>query len=353
MINRIAKYLSEPALYSIPPPPSGAATELVAVAQRPRQTQRRDDVPAATEKLERVIVPLDGSLFAEHAIAVARGLAEQSGASLQLLHVADAKDLVPAFDAMQVPLSTVETHIWRMHQYLSEIVGRVSQSSSIDVSAKIVRARGAAEYLCNAYRPHRDLVVMATHGRGALGRLWRPSVSHALLRQTRAPLILVPATHREASLDAAGVDHFVMAVADPDKAMPAIETILRCDFLREARHALLRIVRMGVRDDLRQCFTRPEQTSPPRWWIEALRDLYPLARKLRRQGRDVHSKVIRSHDPVGKVIVDCALQTKTDLIVVPFQPRPAMDRLLRPSTAEYLFRNSDTPVMFVPEGGRR
>ena len=55
------------------------------------------------------------------------------------------------------------------------------------------RTGAAATFLDEAGRPGVERIVMATHGRGAVFDLLVGSVSHAVLRDSRVPVLLVPA----------------------------------------------------------------------------------------------------------------------------------------------------------------
>lgn len=346
MFNRIVEHCSEPVLSPTAPLLSGnARQDSIHTTKKQRRLSKKR--ASAGKKIQRVIVPLDGSRFAEHAIPVALELAEKSDASLQLLHVAVAKDLIPPMGKLCISDSAFQSHVWQKHQYLCDIVGLLRWSTKTLVSSKVARSHNFVQHLQASCDPNTDLIVMATHGRGFFSRLFRKSLSHALLRHTQATLVLVPEKDEEVLLKARRIDHLMLAVDDPRKAQNALKAILDIAPSREVSHTLLRVVQVRLGEIVRQCFTRGQQTAPPRWWIEAVADLYPLACTLRRRERRVHSKVIRSEARVGKVVLDCAKQTNTDLIVVPFQSRPFMNRILQPSTADYLFRASDTPVMFV------
>ena len=61
------------------------------------------------------------------------------------------------------------------------------------VTPVLLQGREVADSLCEAAsRTGTDLVVMATHGRGPLGRLWCGSVADVLMRRLSVPMLFVP-----------------------------------------------------------------------------------------------------------------------------------------------------------------
>jgi nucleotide-binding universal stress UspA family protein len=291
---------------------------------------------------------LDGSTFAEHAIPVALGIAEQCRASLQLVHVAVTADLVHPFDTLRSLDSAVNQHVWKMHQYLGELVSQLARSASIEVSSKVVRGRGVAEHLQKFCHPPSDLIVMATHGRGALGRFWWGSFAHDLVRQSKVPLVVVRGSEDEVALKARAIDFLILPTDGSRDGEHALAALLDANLFPAARHTLLHVVRADLKVKFRQSLANAPPNLPPRWWVTALRRLYPLARSLRRHGRDVHTKIVRSGESVGQIVDDYARQSRADMVLVAVGRRSLMNRIVRPSASEYLFRLSDTPLMYMP-----
>jgi nucleotide-binding universal stress UspA family protein len=127
----------------------------------------------------RVLVPLDGSAFAErvlpHALAIARGC----GAVVHLVRVIDP-DNVREFEA---DLAGENAHL-----YLDSVSSGIDPRAGAIV-AKVRVGDPAQEILAEA-RPD-DLIAMATHGRGGLERWFLGSVAEAITRHSPVPVLLV------------------------------------------------------------------------------------------------------------------------------------------------------------------
>jgi nucleotide-binding universal stress UspA family protein len=154
--------------------------------------------------LRNLVVPLDGSAFAEQALDVARELAATTGGKLLLVSV------VPPLDAWQIAASG-SLPVWvedleeaqgkQLDAYLSEIAKNL-KASGLSVETRLTNGDPAEEILRSAERDHADLIVMATHGRSGLQQLWLGSVAIKVMHHARLPLLLVRAKEPEQSVSA-------------------------------------------------------------------------------------------------------------------------------------------------------
>jgi nucleotide-binding universal stress UspA family protein len=131
-----------------------------------------------------ILVPLDGSTFAESALPLALALSLKTKATLHLLTVVEP---IPAFAYEEWEAAAKE---WA-EDYLANAASRVSASAGGKV-ATALRTSHVVEALVSEVRSAKaDLVVMATHGRGALSRAWLGSVADGFMRQAEVPVIYV------------------------------------------------------------------------------------------------------------------------------------------------------------------
>jgi nucleotide-binding universal stress UspA family protein len=133
--------------------------------------------------LRRILVPLDGSPFAEAALPVARALTKQTGGELRLVHVVE----VP--EALSYPEYRAEDRAWG-EQYLSELAAAESARASA-VTTSVREGRILEEIHEEAREWKAELIVMTTHGRGGVSRLWMGSVADRCVRSSSVPVLLV------------------------------------------------------------------------------------------------------------------------------------------------------------------
>lgn len=133
-----------------------------------------------------VMVPLDGSAFAEAALPLARALAARDGAILELVTVHEP---VPTFAQADWESSARE---WSEH-YLNEVTRRLGDLSSSTLRSTVLSGP-VAEELEEHAEEGADVLVMATHGRGALTRAWLGSVADHFVRHSPCPVLLIRPT---------------------------------------------------------------------------------------------------------------------------------------------------------------
>jgi nucleotide-binding universal stress UspA family protein len=138
-----------------------------------------------------ILVPLDGSPFAEHALAPALTIARRAKASLSLLlvHV----PLAAVYSERRANMETTYDPLLkdREQAYLHSIAEQVK--SVADVPLRVILADGPIVDTIQkqAEAEKAGLVVMTTHGRGAVARFWLGSVADDLLRNLSVPTLLI------------------------------------------------------------------------------------------------------------------------------------------------------------------
>lgn len=132
-----------------------------------------------------VLVPLDGSILAEHALATAFDLA-RDGATLMLMRSAEAS-VIPGADPSEMQVAVVR----EAEQYLADMAARLERAGIANVETSVWYGPAAGTIAEAAERRQADLIVMSTHGRSGLGRLVLGSVTESVLRSTKTPMLLV------------------------------------------------------------------------------------------------------------------------------------------------------------------
>ena len=152
----------------------------------------RGELPGARWSLRKVLVPLSGEAESETILPIAAALAGPADLEIHLLEV------VPP---PPVPLGVGEEQI----RYLARVEAeRHLEKAAEGLAAKGLRTRWSVltgpvpETITAAAREVGvDLIVMATHGRGLVGRLVFGSVADAVLRAAAVPVLLfrTPESH--------------------------------------------------------------------------------------------------------------------------------------------------------------
>jgi nucleotide-binding universal stress UspA family protein len=146
-----------------------------------------------------IVVPLDGSAFAEEALRPAESLAELLQAEMVLVRALPPDDL----DDQPVSLHWHEAAtrmLTAAHSSLEKVAAPLRAAGrQVETRAEVSAPAEAIIRIANEHVP--SFVIMATHGRGALSRLVLESVSMEALQQLRSPLLLVRPAPLAADVD--------------------------------------------------------------------------------------------------------------------------------------------------------
>lgn len=158
----------------------------------------------------RILVPLDGSAAAEHALAPAAQIARATGSSVVLARIVPVRMWSANWPGTSISEETyqqlLEEEDLTTRDYLARMVEDLTDQG---VTAQAYTDRGAAAetLLGLQQRFHVGLVVMTTHGRTGMARLTLGSVADRIVRGGRAPVLLVrpfaPASGRNNTLESA------------------------------------------------------------------------------------------------------------------------------------------------------
>jgi nucleotide-binding universal stress UspA family protein len=137
-------------------------------------------------KLDKILVPLDGSTLAEAALRKALDLAGDEGVTISLLRATEAYSRLGA-DPVDAQVMAVR----EAEEYLAAVVRRLKRRGRTRVETHVWYGPAAAAIVEAAATQKADLIVMSTHGRSGLGRLILGSVTESVLRGTTVPILIV------------------------------------------------------------------------------------------------------------------------------------------------------------------
>src|SRR5262245_61865464 len=147
---------------------------------RPTSLGRRSSM-----KVDKIVVPLDGSTLAESALETAIDVAD-GAATLVLVRAAEAHHL-PCVDATEAQVEVVR----EAEKYLEAVKARLTARGVERIETSVWYGSPASAIVDAARIRKADLIVMSTHGRSGLGRLILGSVAESVLRATSTPILLL------------------------------------------------------------------------------------------------------------------------------------------------------------------
>jgi nucleotide-binding universal stress UspA family protein len=301
-----------------------------------------------------LFVPLDGSSFGEHALPLAASLARAANATLHLVHVHQV--VPPATVAGVAVMDALDLHLRQDEQaYLTDVLRRVSEKGPLQVKSALIEGEVAAALEAYAARVEADLVVMSTHGRGALGRFWMGSVTDDLIRDLPRPVLLVHPGEGAADLKREpDLKHILLPLDGTSLAEQIIAPAVELGRLFGSTFHLLRVVQPAIRPSYLPdggtvaglSHTALEQVGLAQKGAEeeAKRYLGEMAARMQGQGCLVHARVVVDEQPAVAILLEARLR-HAGLIAMETHGRRGLSRLLRGSSADKIVRGGDVPVL--------
>jgi nucleotide-binding universal stress UspA family protein len=153
------------------------------------------EVPA--EKIETIIVPLDGSLLGEGALPYAQDIAKTTDAVIILVRVVapgsfyygTAEYYVPAAGDAFGKVTAGAT------EYVSSIAKQLTDEGVSEVKGVTLNGPPAAVLVDTAKEYANSMVVMTTHGRSGIGRWVMGSVADHVVRHSGDPVVMIRAAN--------------------------------------------------------------------------------------------------------------------------------------------------------------
>jgi nucleotide-binding universal stress UspA family protein len=138
----------------------------------------------------RILVPLDGSQLAEHALAVAAKLARSSDGTLILIQALPMTSVYASFYVPEVLPPANEEEEPRARAYLTQQAG-LPMLSGLSVETAVLTGPPALSILEAAANHKADMIVMTSHGRSGLSRWVFGSVAEHVARQANTPVLVL------------------------------------------------------------------------------------------------------------------------------------------------------------------
>jgi nucleotide-binding universal stress UspA family protein len=147
------------------------------------------------DAMKTLLVSIDFSPISQKVVDEAAVLAASIGARIVLLNVAEpAAAYVPvgaAMDVITAPVPVEPADLNVVREQLEE-VAKPLKVHGVPVETLVVEGLPADEILQQATKADASLIVMGSHGHGALYHLFSGSVVTAVLHRSKIPVTVIP-----------------------------------------------------------------------------------------------------------------------------------------------------------------
>src|SRR5215213_631072 len=281
-----------------------------------------------TATVIRILVPVDGSPEASAALPYAAALATPGTEIVLLTVVPSATDA----DAARAGLETAAQRL--------RVAGQT-------VRTEVATGNPARRIVDTAVELRAEMIVMASHGRGALGRLIYGSVADRVGRESPVPVMVVRT--KQLAPGPVGITRLVVPLDGSSRAESALPVATTISQRLGTPISLVRVVdpadamppAVGVGEAIPfEIYDEAEKELEQ----EARRYLDTMAQKLREQGLPVATSVLMG--PPASSIEEAT--HFGDVLVLSSHERTRVMRWLLGSVAEKLTREDESPVILVP-----
>ncbi|MBI3959779.1 MAG: universal stress protein [Chloroflexi bacterium] len=292
----------------------------------------------------KILIPLDGSPFAERVLAFVREVAKPQTSELLLVHVTQPSQyytvLVP--DAMH----TVDITHWQQQaeNYLKRMTAEL-QAEGYDVTP-VMSEGDVASTICNvADAQDADLIAMTTHGRSGIEKWVLGSVADRVIRSAHQPVFLV--RPQEDQMPSVPIRRILVPLDGSrlaEKALPEAITLAK---VNGSEIWLLQSVEFPEYwgEEYAGMHALPSLISTEEQEAAAREYLLHMAEGLTAEGIPAQIVVTTGH--AASAISDVVADNDMDLIVMCTHGRSGLSRWVFGSVAEKVVRLAQCPVLLI------
>ncbi|MBX3051444.1 MAG: universal stress protein [Caldilineaceae bacterium] len=292
----------------------------------------------------KILVPLDGSPFAERVLAFVRHLAPPKTSELLLVHVSQPS----SYYAVPVPdmLHTVDITHWQEQaaNYLKRIQEEW-QAEGYEVTSVLSEGDIASNICDVADAQGADLIAMTTHGRSGIEKWVLGSVADRVVRTASQPVFLV------------------RPQAEQTPSKPIERILVPLDGSRLAEQALPAAVELAQANGSEVWLL--QSVEFPEYWGEEYAGMHSLPSMLSTEEQEeearqyllqvgkglsnskISAQIFVTTGHAASAISDVVADNEIDLIVMSTHGRSGLSRWVFGSVAEKVVRLAECPVLLI------
>ena len=297
-----------------------------------------------------LLVPLDFSSQSEKALAYAKTFCERFGSVIHLLHVAEPVPMFAGIDVAPVPVDDPKK-LSDLERKLDTLASRLLDGA---VGRTIVRTGWATdETIAVAKELRIDLIIISTHGRSGIQRVFFGSTAEGVVRRAPCAVMVFRPGERELVTSAKSVPvdapTVVRTILVPVDFSDASREALRCGvtFARRFQGKLICLHVLDIRP-----YFEPEMALGTEMELIKKSVLEATERTLQAFSKGQTTQLPRenivTYGSTSREIIQTAEDRQVHLIVIGTHGKKGPSRFLLGSTAERVVRHAHCAVLVVP-----
>ncbi len=144
----------------------------------------------------KLLVAVDLSKSTEKIVKKGKEIAEALSAKVWLLHIVEPE---PGLVVIEVVPQSVRDSLakrFRGEHHQIQVIAERLRKAGLDTTALLVQGETVETILNEASNLNVDMIVLGSHGRGAMYQLFVGSVSEGVLHKSECPILVVPTHER-------------------------------------------------------------------------------------------------------------------------------------------------------------
>lgn len=294
---------------------------------------------------EKILVPLDGSPFAERALPTALALASQEHSKAILLSVTNSHHIVFAdWEGYSYLYEEqfLKASAQQFKQYLQELIDQYTQPD-LQLNPLVMVGDAASLIVDTAVEEEVDLIVMTSHGRSGISRWVLGSVAERVLRTAPCPVLII---HQQIPLS-----HIMITLDGSPLSEYALEPGLELASHLQSQVTLLSVEPMAEADPdivtkLEESGVQHQKPNHEDLFRRTAAYLQELAQELSANLKQM-IRLTPKQGSVAEIILDTIESDNVDLVVMSTHGRTGLRRWIYGSITEKLLRSAPCNLLIV------
>ncbi len=289
--------------------------------------------------IERVVVPLDGSVTAEIALPYAQEMIGRRDAELTLLFVKEAQD----YRSENIIQSYLDSLAKKSNE-AALVYSKGHIQPTFKIQTKILTGDPAEQIIKFVEGLEGGRIIMASHGQSGVGTRWTlGSVADKVARATTRPITLIRADKEKPAVHAKGLLHTILVPLDGSKraeiTLPHVKELAK---LVNAEVILLQVLQIQL-----VTYKMIEVPVPEEVKKAAREYLEGLVADLKKDGITSRYEIWETRGDVAGEIVEYTEKKPVDLVVMSTHGHTGPARWIMGSVSNKVLRQGNAPLMLI------
>lgn len=300
----------------------------------------------------RILVPLDGSPFAEGVLGYLSQVDHQDDCEILLVQILEQERYGAYLTPGPLPISSQPVSEWKQHteRYHARLADTL-RSQGYQVRSQIVHGNDVAGEICRVADVERvNLIAMTTHGRAGLPRWLMGSVASRVVSATDKPVFLVH-PNEQTRERVVSLRRILVPLDGSRLAELALNVAGALARSREAGLVLVRALEPETVIGADSATSDPGSPIPATAQLTTVErdvaDLYMADVVEAMKNTNKIEQALIVHGSPAEVIIDSAEMNDIDLIVMSTHGRSGVSRWVYGSVAEKVLHSAPCPLLLL------